>query len=105
LETIVRVQWHLGHIIIKIDTEGHEAYILDHLPFTPGLLLVEWHSDALRWCVESSTICRSMQLVASTVLGQGYGLLKYASGVRPSPVAATTTMKTPGVRPSPVAAT
>jgi FkbM family methyltransferase len=69
--------------IIKIDTEGSEAYILEHLTFTPDLLVVEYHTEDLRNRVEAALRGR-MELLDCHVNGISagaagtWGHLKYA---------------------------
>jgi FkbM family methyltransferase len=62
--------------IIKIDAEGSEAYIVEHLRELPSLLVLEWHSAEQRVRVESALRGR-MKLVATELLGEHFGLLKY----------------------------
>lgn len=66
------------HNVVKIDAEGAEGFICDHLPFTPGLLFVEYHTHELRYQVEAA-LGRTMQLVHAQVhhFNQGLGVLTY----------------------------
>lgn len=62
--------------ILKVDTEGAEAFIISNLTFTPLYLAVEWHGECQRLLVEL-VLKDKMHLVASSVSGKGYGMLKY----------------------------
>lgn len=64
--------------IVKIDTEGSEAYIVERLGFTPDILLLEWHSDVRRARIEHALSGR-MKLFGSKQYGLNRGVLKYAS--------------------------
>lgn len=62
--------------IIKIDTEGAEFEILRMLPYTPSLLVLEWHGQLQRVNIENILAGR-MRLVESTVSEDDTGILKY----------------------------
>ena len=66
------------HDVVKIDTEGAEAFICEKLTFTPELLFVEYHSNELRQRVDT-VLSATMRLVEVTVNPQiqGIGVMKY----------------------------
>lgn len=62
--------------IVKLDCEGSEAYILEHLKFVPEYLVLEYHSEELRLRCENA-MAGKMTLVESTVTQPGLGMLKF----------------------------
>lgn len=65
--------------IVKIDTEGCEAAIVEQMKFVPALLVVEYHSEALRRRVETA-LDGKMTLIGAQVNGIGWGHLQFAKG-------------------------
>lgn len=62
--------------IIKLDCEGSEGYICEHLQFIPEYLVLEYHSeDLMRRCLEAMK--GKMTLVESSVTSPGIGMLKF----------------------------
>lgn len=62
--------------IVKIDTEGSEGFIVEHLAFVPALMVVEYHTEELRQRVEAAVRGR-MELIGCEVLGPGWGHVKF----------------------------
>lgn len=62
--------------IVKIDTEGAEACIIEQLAFLPRVLLLEWHGNNLRRRVEMALEGR-MRLVASRSVAIERGIYVY----------------------------
>lgn len=62
--------------IIKVDTEGAEGYIVEHLPHIPTLLVVEFHSERLRQRCEAA-LADKMTLLSCQVLQPGWGHAKW----------------------------
>jgi FkbM family methyltransferase len=62
--------------LVKIDTEGAEGYIVEHLAFVPVLLAVEYHSERLRERV-MARLEGKMELMSCDVLQPGLGILKF----------------------------
>jgi len=63
--------------VVKIDAEGAESYIVEHMKFIPALLAVEWHDDNQRVNIER-VLHGKMFLVENLMLDKGRGILKYA---------------------------
>lgn len=78
--------------LMKIDTEGAEGYIIEHLATAghlPSLLVVEYHTEELRQRIERALAsvpvrvspCSSVpsySLLRCEILGRGWGHLTYA---------------------------
>lgn len=62
--------------VVKIDTEGAEGYIVEHLGFLPLWLVLEYHTERLRERVQAA-LSGKMELVAHAVAGRGWGHLQY----------------------------
>lgn len=68
--------------LIKIDTEGAEVEIVRGLVRSgniPSVLIVEFHTDALRRGVEEMVSGTNLELVHATVMGRGWGVNVYAA--------------------------
>lgn len=62
--------------IIKIDTEGSEGYICEHLKHIPEYLVLEYHSDELMiQCLNAMK--GKMTLIGVTITQPGLGILKW----------------------------
>jgi FkbM family methyltransferase len=70
------------HNVVKIDTEGAEGFICENLPFTPGLLFVEYHTHELRQRVDAA-LSPKMDLAKAFVHKHqpGVGVLTYVKKI------------------------
>jgi FkbM family methyltransferase len=59
--------------ILKIDAEGSEAYIVEHLPRLPVILMLEWHGFENRYRVEKH-LHPSMDLIKTKDLSYVTGI-------------------------------
>jgi len=62
--------------IVKIDAEGAEGYILEHMIYTPKALMLEWHGDKNRRRCDDALAGR-MKLVSSRLLSLETGVNIY----------------------------
>ena len=66
--------------VVKIDTEGAEADILNNFRFSPKVLMVEWHNEANRAFIDSWASGNDMNLIKTDVRAVGLGVSVYAKG-------------------------
>lgn len=68
--------------IVKIDAEGSEGYILEHMTFVPTLLVVEFHTERLRQRCEAA-LDGKMTLLSCEVHKPGWGHMRWLGQVKP----------------------